>query len=85
MEPADTPLEMPQVLRDLTTFINRWPAMPNVWQRFRVALTTDEIEELRQFFKIDNGKQFVLAIRGVPILIEEHPLEPRYYLEFFNV
>ena len=73
--------EMPQVLSDIATFINRWPGMPNVWKRFRVALTQKEIDELRTFFRSNSGKEFIHAIRGVPIIMEEFPENPMLCLE----
>lgn len=80
MESAETPI-MPKVLQDIATFINKWPASPNVWRRFRVALTTNEVDQLRTFFRSDNGKEFVYAIRGVPIVTEQFPEQPLLTLE----
>jgi hypothetical protein len=72
---------MPQVLSDIATFINRWPGTPNVWRRFRVALSPDEVDQCRTFFRTDNGREFIYAIRGVPILVEIHPESPLIQLE----
>lgn len=76
MESTQGKVEMPGILRDVAAFINRWSAMPNVWRRFRVALTRDEVDQLRTYFRSDNGKEFIHAIRGVPIIIEEYPEMP---------
>lgn len=73
---------MPPLIRDLSTFINRWPAMPNVWKRFRVAMTVEEIEEFKAFIKAEgNSTSFVQAIRGIPIEQDPHPTDPVYILE----
>lgn len=80
MESAQSKV-MPQVLQDIAVFINKWPGLPNVWRRFRVALSPEEVDELRTWYRSDNGREFIHAIRGVPIIIEEHPNDPLLCLE----
>jgi len=74
--------EMPPIVRDLVTFANRLPVFPSgTWKRVRLAVTPDEHEQIRQFFFADSGGQFWSAIRGVPLLVEEHPTHPLISLE----
>lgn len=76
---------MSEHIRELVTFINRWPAQPNVWKRFRVAMTREEVESFKAFIKAEgNSNSFILAVRGVPIEIEAHPTDPMYYSEAIN-
>lgn len=68
---------MPDILKDLATMINRMPATVEFqahWKRLRIAVTPDEWEEIRQYYREETNGDFVaMAIRGVPVLIEANP------------
>ena len=71
----------PAVLDELVSFINRVPPMPkDAWRRMRMAVTTDEYIQLREFFFKDSGK-FYNMVRGVPLQVEEHPHNPLLTLQ----
>jgi hypothetical protein len=77
---------MPELLADLATMINRMPVGPkrDLWKRLRIAVTPDEIAEMRKFFFQDSDR-FVHAVRGVPLVQEEFPQDPVYCMEFPDV
>lgn len=72
--------EMPTLLVELATLINRMSGTNEFrshWKRLRIAVTQDECDEIERFYQADTTHPFIaLAIRGVPVLIETHPLEP---------
>jgi hypothetical protein len=73
--------KMPELVRELVTFINRLPPSP-AWKRLRIAMTYQEIQSYKEFIKAGgNSDNFVMAIRGVPIEIEPHPTDPAFYME----
>lgn len=76
--------EMPELIRDLITFIYKMPAHPDIWKRFRIAMTIEEKEAYKAYLK-DRGldRDFVQAIRGIPIEIDPFPTKPIYFLEEF--
>lgn len=76
--------EMPAVLRELVTFVNRWPAM-DCWRRARFAVTQAEIDAIREYFKHDGSHQFAWAVRGVALQVEEHPETAAIVIEPFHL
>lgn len=75
--------KMPEILIDLATMINRMPAndvFRRHWKRLRIAVTQAEMDEIRKFYFADAG-EFVSAIRGVSIHVEEFPLDPSFICE----
>jgi hypothetical protein len=77
--------KMPDLVKDLVTFISRWPTQPGLWKRFRVAMTLEEKEAFKAFIKAEGCyPHFVLAIRNIPIEIDSHPTDPAYFLESFE-
>lgn len=76
--------EMPQILRDLTTFANRWPAM-ETWRRVRFAVTQAEHDAIREYFKNNGSGYFAAAVRGVPLQIEDVPFAPAFAIETFHL
>jgi hypothetical protein len=77
---------MPELLRDLATLINRMPVSPghpNLWKRLRIAVTEEELAQMRGYFLQDSiSDRFVHAVRGVPLEIEVAPESPAYIVEF---
>lgn len=75
--------EMPPLIRDLMTMINRMPVTSSDhWRRLRIAITQQELDEYREFIRKDgDGVNFVYAVRGVSLQIEEYPTHPLFILE----
>ena len=72
--------EMPEFLMELTKLINRMPYSPE-WKRLRIAMTMDEIDLYRTYIAGQGRKEFVHALRGVPIQHETYPVNPLFALE----
>jgi len=75
-------VEMPKLLRELVTMVNRmYPS--EEWKRWRIAVTQEEWNEIRDYYSVNSSFApiAVMAIRGVPLYIEQHPLEPLYLME----
>jgi hypothetical protein len=74
----------PELLLELATMVNRMPLRSDgLWKRLRIAVTGEELDEFRRFFKIDNGREFIWAVRGVPLQLEVHPTDPAFCIESF--
>lgn len=76
--------EMPALIRELSTFVNRMAFGSDVWKRFRIAVTHEEMEAYKAFIKADGGTYFAQAVRGLPLQVEDHPSDPAYCLEYFE-
>jgi hypothetical protein len=71
---------MPPLIRELITLVNRISSLE--WRRLRIAVTDEELAAYREFIREDgDGVNFVHALRGVPLQIEEHPTNPSFILE----
>ena len=72
---------MPPLYRELVNFINRLPPY-ECWRRLRIAVTQQELNEFREFIRTDgDGVNFVHAVCGVPLYVEDHPTNPLFILE----
>lgn len=60
---------------------NRSQLPPTEWKRLRVALTQAEFEAYRDWW-LENKANFVHSIHGLPIVIEDHPMNPKFVLEY---
>jgi hypothetical protein len=76
--------EMPALIRELASLINRMDFRSNCWLRFRIAVTHEEMEAYKAFVKADGGTNFAQAVRGLPLQIEDHPTNPAYCIEYFK-
>lgn len=73
--------EIPKFIAELTALINRMPYSPE-WRRLRIAMSTEELDEYRTYISNNIGRrEFVHAIRGVPIQHEAYPMNPLFTLE----
>lgn len=77
--------EMPALIRELATVVNRMAFGSDVWKRFRIAVTHEEMEAYKAFTEADGATCFVQAVRGLPLQIEDHPSNPAYCWEHFEV
>jgi hypothetical protein len=70
--------EMPKLMQDLLTLTFRLP-VHDTWKRLRIAVTREELNS----FKVYDGPggEFIRAIRGIPLQIEENPTNPTYMME----
>jgi len=74
---------LPDWAMNVIRLLNSMSPSEGAWKRLRVAVTQAELQELRKFF-IDNPHYgyFVHYLRGVPLVIEDHPLEPPILMEY---
>ena len=72
MEPSQIPIIMLQ----LATFINRMPNDPLI-KRLRIAVTEGEFESWRNYAK-SIGQEPINAIRAIPLHVEDHPDNPMF-------
>lgn len=82
---SDRP-KIPEIVMNLTTMINRMLLVEDEWKRLRIAVTANEAKEIKEYYLADNwavqDKRFAVnSIRGVPLLIEEHPKNPMLVME----
>lgn len=72
--------DRPDFISELVTLINRMPYSPE-WRRLRIAMNAEEIDQYRTYIAKDGSKEFVHAIRGVPVQHEAYPKNPQFILE----
>ncbi len=78
MEPIES------TVNDVCLYVCRLPSTPKgIWKRLRIALTRQEVDEFKRMVMNDGAEhtEFIYAIRGLPIVIEEHPGNPLILME----
>lgn len=74
---------MPPLYRELIQIVVKMPRAQ--WRRIRLAVTLEELGELREFVRTDgNGVHFYRAVCGIPLQIEEHPTNPSIIMEILG-
>ncbi len=76
-----------KLIAELSGFINGWPVGSNreTWKRFRLAVTQEEQDAIVNWYKRDIAETHInvvaYALRGVPLIVETHPLKPLIIVE----
>lgn len=75
-----------QLIVELIGMINRQTS-PH-WSRLRLAVTVEELEQIKDFVRagaVDTERvEFVHALKGVPLQVEEYPAHPMYQIEVIS-
>jgi len=76
MEPASLSL-----IESLTKMLYHVRSSSDDWKRLRIAVTSAEILEIRDYVKSLGQKEFITAFRAIPLIVEDHPKQPMYTVE----
>lgn len=73
---------MPPFLVDLIRLADRCVALfPLPWERLRIAISPGEEAQLRDYAHKDRNEAFVSGVRGILLVVEEHPSDPLFRYE----
>jgi hypothetical protein len=73
--------ELPKFVKDIICDVIKLPVGVD-WRRWRLAISIEEHQQLRTYFKIKGDDKFYHCLRGFNFYIEERPLNPDIIMEF---
>lgn len=73
--------KLPEFVETIIRDVLKMPVSVD-WRRWRLAISVEEYQQLRDYYKAKGDDKFYHCLRGFNFYVEEKPLNPDIIMEF---